>query len=170
VVNDVRRVLDQAWTLIKQDGGRNALAVLEAITEAYMAEWENLDDSDGEASAFFSDLSAAWVEALLSADLTRQERKSWADRLTSWQEELDDYGVDEAFDMAATAALDGWDYPPLRRVLQGTITEQGAWDEEPPYYADELAEARLHVLERRGRFQQYLLCWLLGLSVRKIGS
>jgi hypothetical protein len=31
VVNDVRRVLDQAWTLIKQDGGRNALAVLDVL-------------------------------------------------------------------------------------------------------------------------------------------
>jgi len=73
-----------------------------------MSEWENLDDSDGEASGFFRDLGAAW------------------------QAELDDYGVDEAFDAPQTAALDGWDYPPLKRVLQGTITEQGAWDGEPP--------------------------------------
>jgi len=156
VVNDVRRVLDQAWTLIKQDDGRNALVVLEAVTEEYLGEWENLDDSDGEASAFFSDLGAAWAEALLSADLTPKERRTWADRLTSWQGELDDYGVDEVFDMAATAARDGWDSPQLQRVLQGIITEEGAWDGEPPYYADELAEARLHILERRGRFQEYL--------------
>src|SRR6266700_6725305 len=72
-------------------------------------------------------LGAAWTEAILRADLTREEREQWADQLAAWHEELDDYGVDEAFDAPQTAALDGWDYPPLQRVLQGRITEQGAW-------------------------------------------
>src|SRR6266700_1546602 len=156
VVNDIGQVVEQAWALIKADDGQQALTILEAITEEYMSEWENLDDSDGEASGFFSDLGTAWTEAILSADLTREEREQWADQFAAWQAELDDYGVDEAFDAPQTAALDGWDYPPLQRVLQGTITEQGAWDGEPPYYADDLTEARLHILERRGRFQEYL--------------
>src|SRR6266700_5178207 len=156
VVNEIGQVVEQAWTLIKADDGRQALAVLEAITEEYLGEWENLDDSDGEASGFFSDLGTAWTEAVLSADLTREEREGWADQFAAWQEELDDYGVDEAFDAAETAALDGWDYPPLQRVLQGIITEQGAWEGEAPDYADDVTEARLHILERRGRFQEYL--------------
>ena len=156
VVNEIGQLVEQAWALIKADDGRQALTVLEAITEEYMSEWENLDDSDGEASGFFSDLGIAWTEAILSADLTREEREQWADQFAAWQEELDDYGVDEAFDAPQTAALDGWDYPPLQRVLQGIITEQGAWEGEAPYYADELTEARLNILERRGRFQEYL--------------
>src|SRR5712692_4529845 len=80
VVNGVREILDQAWTLIKADDGRNALILLEAITEEYLADWENLDDSDGEASDFFSDLGPAWTEALLSADISDKERKSWVAR------------------------------------------------------------------------------------------
>src|SRR6266487_143553 len=156
VVESIQHIVDQAWTLIKADHGHDALIVLEAVTEEYLSEWENLDDSDGEASDFFSDLGQAWAEALLSVDFSRQERKSWAKRLTNWQEGLDDYGVDEAFAVAAAAALDGWDSPPLNRVLAGTITDQGAWKGEPPLYADELTEARLHILERRERFQEYL--------------
>ena len=50
--------------------GHNALAILEAITEAYVADWVELDDSDGEAGAFFADLGAVWTEAILTADLT----------------------------------------------------------------------------------------------------
>src|SRR5579864_6591643 len=156
VVNEIGQLVEQAWVLIKADDGRQALTILEAITEEYMSEWENLDDSDGEASGFFSDLGTAWTEAILSADLTSEERELWADQLAAWQVELDDYGVDEAFDAPQTAALDGWDYPPLQRVLQGTITEQGAWEGEAPYHADDLTGARLHILERRGRFQEYL--------------
>jgi uncharacterized Zn finger protein len=156
IVGEVEQLLEQAWDRIKADDGANALVLLEAITEEYMAEWESLDDSDGEASGFFDDLGKAWTEALLSLDLTKKERKSWADRLTSWQEKVEEYGVDEAFDVAATAVLDGWDYPPLQRVLQGSVTEQGAWEGEPPYYADDITDARLHILERRGRLQEYL--------------
>src|ERR1700680_2822523 len=156
VVGEIGQLVDQAWASIKADDGRQALKVLEAITEEYLGEWENLDDSDGEASGFFSDLGPAWTEAILSADLSREEREKWADRLATWQEELDKYGVDEAFDAPQTAALDGWDYPPLQRVLQGAITEQGAWEGEPPDYADDLTEARLNILERRGRWQEFL--------------
>jgi uncharacterized Zn finger protein len=155
VVDEIGQILDKAWTLIEADDGRNALDLLQAITEAYLSEWENLDDSDAEASDFFKELGPAWVEALLSTDLTDKERKTWADRLTGWQGEVDDYGVDDAFDAAATAALDGWDYPPLQRVLQG-ITEQGAWEDETPEYANDITQARLNILERRGRFQEYL--------------
>src|SRR5438067_1519293 len=61
VVNEIGQLVDQAWVLIKADEGRQALAVLEAITEAYLSEWENLDDSDGEASGFFNDLGTAWT-------------------------------------------------------------------------------------------------------------
>src|SRR5260370_38432469 len=105
-----------------------------------MGEWEDLEDWDGEVSGFFSERGTAWTEAILSADLTREERAQWADQFAAWQAELDDYGVDEAFDTSQTAAFDGWDYPPLKRVFQGTINEQGARDGERPIYADDLTD------------------------------
>jgi uncharacterized Zn finger protein len=156
VVGEVRQVLDQAQDFVEAGDGRNALAILDAITEEYLADWLNLDDSDGDASAFFEDLGPVWTEALLTADLTAEERRAWASKLTLWQGELDDYGIEEAFDAALGAAEQGWDYPPLRRVLQGEITDSGAWYEEAPWYADDLAGARLNVLERQGRYQEYL--------------
>jgi len=44
----------------------------------------------------------------------------------------------------------------LQRVLQGEITEEEAWEGEAPEYADDLVVARLKVLERQGRDQEYL--------------
>ncbi len=62
VVDGVRKILDLAQErLAAGDGG--ALTVLEAVTEAYLTEWEGLDDSAGEASAFFEDLANSWLEA-----------------------------------------------------------------------------------------------------------
>lgn len=155
-VGKVQQLLDQVWTLTRADLGSNTLPALEAITATYLQEWEALDDSSGEGGRFFFELGAAWTEAVLTVELTRQERLEWADRLKTWQKQLINYGVDDAFECAETAARQGWDYPPLQRVLQGKITRQGAWHGEPPPYADDLAGTRLTILERRGRTQEYL--------------
>jgi uncharacterized Zn finger protein len=102
-------------------------------------------------------MGALLTEALLSTDLTRAKRQRWSGKIEGWQAELSDYGVEEAFDTALAAAELGWDYGPLQKVLQeGHITEQGVWEGEAPWYADELAVARLNVLERQGRTTEYL--------------
>jgi hypothetical protein len=72
-----------------------------------------LDDSDGYAGGFFADLGEVWIEAGLAADdLTPEERQRWVQTLTRWQAEIGDYGIDDAFDVAQAAILQGWDYQP----------------------------------------------------------
>ncbi len=157
VVDQVRQVLAQAWDFIEAGDGENAIRILEAITEEYMEDWMALDDSDGEVGSFFIELGEAWTEALLTADLPPDECQTWAGRLTRWQDEIDDYGIEDAFSAAQAAALQGWDYPPLRRVLEGgEITPLGDWEGEASWYADDLAQARLNVLARQKRYQEYL--------------
>jgi len=157
VVNQVRQLLHQAQGFIEAGDGRNALLILEAITDEYVEGWICLDDSDGFAGEFFGELGKTWTEASLAAgDLSPEERERWAQKLTRWQAEVGEYGIDDAFDAAQAAILQGWDYPPLQRTLQGEITRLGAWESEAPWYADELAVARLRVLERQERYQEYL--------------
>jgi len=157
VVGQVRQLLWQVHDFIEAGDGRNALLLLEAITDEYVEGWLYLDDSDGYAGGFFEELGGAWTEAgLVADDLSPEERERWAQMLTRWQAEVGNYGVDDAFDAAQAAILQGWDYPPLKRVLQGQITRLGAWEVEAPWYADDLAAARLRVLERQERYQEYL--------------
>ncbi len=91
------------------------------------------------------------VRRLLEQGWTK-ERKVWARKLETWQQEIDAYGVDDVFAAAHDAALQSWDDPQLQHVLQGTDSENDSWDGEEP----ELTVARLHILERRGRLQEYL--------------
>ena len=156
VVDEVRQMLGQVQEFSDAGDGRNALVILEAITDEYVAGWFYLDGSDGTTGEFFEELGEAWLEAALVADLSAAEREQWAQKLTRWQGEIGDYGIDDVFDAAQAALLQGWDYPPLQRVLQGEITEQGAWKGGAPWHADKLALARLRVLEREERFQEYL--------------
>jgi uncharacterized Zn finger protein len=156
VVSGVRELLARAVGLVERGDGNNALLVLEAITDEYVEGWLNLDDSDGYASGFFAELGSVWLDAALAADLSLAQRQQWADRLTGWLETVAGYGVDDVFDAAQAAFLHGWDYDPLRRVLEGAEIGLGSWEEPPPWYTKELTAARLKALERQGRYQAYL--------------
>ena len=158
-VDEARRILDGVWDSIRSGNGRDALAVLEAITEEYMEswemlEWEMLGDYGGELVDFFGELGAAWTEALLSVDdLTPREREDYSAKLDVWWGELGDYDAGDTFGAAFRAVEQGWSYPPLVRVLEGEIPDDEFFEE---LFDDFLTIARLNVLERRGRSEEYL--------------
>jgi uncharacterized Zn finger protein len=157
VIDQVRQLLGQVQDFIEAGDGRDAFLLLEAITDEYVENWIYLDDSDGFAWEFFGELGEAWTEAGLTAyDLTAEERERWAQTLTRWQADLDDYGIDEVFDAAQAAILQGWDDPSLQRAMQGEVARVGGGGNEVRWYADELTAARLRVLERQERYQAYL--------------
>jgi len=155
VVAEVREVLERAQEFLEAGDGHNALLVVDAVTEEYMNGWVYLDGSNGETGDFFSDLAPVWTEALLAADLTPEQRHTWAEKLAHWQEELDDYGLEGTFDAALAAAEQGWDYPPLQRVLRGEGEGELTGGREAAH-EDELVEARLRILDRQERHEEYL--------------
>jgi uncharacterized Zn finger protein len=155
-VSAVSGVITQAEQLIVDGDGHGALAVLEILTAELLAAWEGLDDSDGESPELFEELGCLLTEALLTDELTAKERQAWPPKIKAWQRTLSRYGIDNYFEPAGWAAEHGWDDAQLQRVLQGEITRLGAWEGEAPFWADELAEAQLNVLDRQGRHQEYL--------------
>ena len=157
-LDEARRVLDGAWSLIRSDDARNALPVLEAIIEEYMegwemSDWEVMGDYGGELLDFFEEVGAALTEALLSVDLTPREKEDWSAKLDVWWGELGDYGAGDTFGAAFLAIEQGWSYPPLVGVLEGEIPDDEFFEE---LLDDPLTTARLNVLERRGRHEEYL--------------
>ena len=156
VIAGLVEMLEDVSGALYQGDGQNSLVILEALTQEYVSGWYDLDDSDGELSGFFEDLSLAWAEALLTVPLSRDQRQAWVDKLTAWAGEVDQYGLEDVFEIPQTAALQGWDNPHLRRVLNGEVGPQVVQEVEYSYYLDELARVRLKVLERQDRTQEYL--------------
>lgn len=153
-LDESRRVLDGAWDRIRADDGRSALPILEALTEEYLESWEMLGDYGGELIDFLAEVGAAWTEALLGVDdLTPRERETYGAKLDVWLGELGEYEAGEHFEAALRAVEQGWSYPPLVRVLEGGIPEDVFFEE---ILDDPLTIARLNVLERRGRHEEYL--------------
>lgn len=152
----IRSLVEKAQGFTEQKDGNNALIILSAIIDAYVKDWMNLDGSDGDSGDFFRELDGALAEAALSAQLSVSERKNWETQLKSWQDEVDDYGIDDAFGMSQTAFEHHWDYAPLLKVLAGKINAKGAWQSNTLDDANELTFIRLKILERQQRFQEYL--------------
>jgi uncharacterized Zn finger protein len=155
-VGEIRDVVDKAIPFIEAGDGRNALLILEPVTEVFVNHWFEVDHDGDDSAMLFADLGTLFAEAILSSDLSVEERQALAEKLSTWQGEIENYGLDEGFGPAIGAAEHGWEYPPLQKVLQGHITNKGAWEDEAPWYADDLAVARLNVLERQGRTTEYL--------------
>jgi uncharacterized Zn finger protein len=156
VVSGLYEVLEPITALLEAGDGRNAMVLLEAVTDEFAGSLDELYDDEGEFSTLIESLDEWWAEALLSADLTAEERNAYLKKLRKWQKRIAASDYDGGLETAEAAAEMGWDYPPLVRVLAGEITDRGAWDGEAAGCADELAVARLNVLERQGRFQEYL--------------
>ena len=157
IVGEVGSVLAKARKFIQADDARSALVVLEAITDELKEAWETLDDSDGDVASFFGELGEVWIEAILGADLEPGERAAWRDKLDQWQADVGEYGVDDCFTAALAAAEQGWDYPPLVRILRG---EPGAPTVASPadeaLFDPDLIAVRLDVLERQDRNEEFL--------------
>src|SRR5512139_2785746 len=118
-------------------------------------------------------------------DLSGVEREKLADRLKKADRQLSNYGVDSALDVAMEALEYGWETPPPR---WRPVVDAGDWDEEDEddyddyddddgmdLYEDagtiywsgpppgDLIEAKLNVLQRQNRLDEYLaLCETAG--------
>ena len=147
--------LDKIEPVLAGGDVQTAVTLITAIIETYIEglsgldEWvyEYNEDVWGEADLL---LGAALAEVLLSLDMKPKQQKEWLAQIADWEEELGDLGI------AETAVKHNWTYPPLVAAMQGNITDKGAWEEEPPYFSDELSLARLRILARQGRTQEYI--------------
>ncbi|AEN73299.1 zinc finger SWIM domain-containing protein [Rhodothermus marinus SG0.5JP17-172] len=152
-------LLEQVQAQLAEGKPREALAALETLTTAWQeacrethVEWL-IQTGLLEDEPWLQKLGMLWAEALLSLELSAEEREHWIRRLARWVRSLPD---GEALEIAVTAVRQGWDDPALVAAMQGHITEQGVWEGEPPDFADDLAIIRLRILERQGRVQEFL--------------
>ncbi|MBD6615996.1 SWIM zinc finger domain-containing protein [Komarekiella sp. 'clone 1'] len=143
-------VVETAVDFSERGEGNNAIAILEAITSTCVENWDDVAEYGADNDEIARELNDAWCEAILTAELSLEEKVDVQVNLEAWQ---DEWNAD--FAMSLEALRQDWDYPPLVKILQGT-TDIGVWEGEIPDYADDLALIRLKILERQERYQEYL--------------
>ena len=151
ISHELIELIAKAEKFTEEGDARNALVILEGITEGCADRWHEVEEYRDDSYEIVSLLDQAWAEAILSIELTTEERIDIQVNLESWQD-----GFSSEFNISSEALRQGWDYPPLQRVLEGKISEFRILQEAAPAYTDELAEIRLRILERQERYQEYL--------------
>lgn len=151
IESDILDLIAEAQEFSQNDDANNALAILQSITETCIENWDDVADYGIDGDEIVMALDEAWTEAILCAEFTEKKQIELQENLINWQEEWD-----ANFGMSLEALRQGWDYPPLQLVLQGNISERGAWEGEAPDYADDLALIRLQILDRQKRHKEYL--------------
>ncbi|MCP4415112.1 MAG: SWIM zinc finger domain-containing protein [Chloroflexi bacterium] len=147
--------LEKVTALLDAGDVDTAVSLITAIINSFIDGLTDLDDYIYEYNEdVFSEatvtMGALLAEVLLSLDMQPDEQVNWLDKMADWEDGLGD------MDVAKTAVEQGWTYPPLVAAMGGNITEKGAWEGDAPYFADELALARLRILARQNRQQEYI--------------
>ncbi|WP_420628571.1 hypothetical protein [Candidatus Leptofilum sp.] len=143
--------LEQTLALLAAGGLDEARVLITAVMDAFCNNLDLIEEFYEYTEGIYegdADLSKALTEVILSHELTDKTRQDWRRKAHDWKKVLGE------LKMVETAVTQGWDYAPLVSVLQGNITNKGAWEDESPWFADELANIRLNVLERQGRIQE----------------
>ena len=150
MVDQLDHVRDTAYDFLEANDAQGALIILTTLLTEVSGSFDQFDDSDGELGGFFSELALPLVEAILSADLSKTERHNLLIELEPVVEELSAYGIDDLDVILAALNLD---------------SSEDVLDEQEDYDYDEsiLTEAKLNILERQNRVEEYLkLCLEVG--------
>lgn len=182
LANQLREVQESAVKFLDAGDAESALEILLVLLEEGSRGIEFVDDSNGELGDFVGDLGTPLAEAILSMELSQVERDRLVRRLEKLIEYAGDYGMEGNLHIAVQAAKYGWeDIPKEIKSVRRPIPkfdddepddwdEDEDWDEEDEFELrewgfpamprfEDLTEAKLNVLDRQGRTEEYLaLC------------
>ncbi len=150
MVSELRQVLDSAVVFLCAGDAEAALTILKVLLIEVGSRFAEFDDSNGELASFFYEIEQPLVEAILSANLSEAKRRALIKKFDQVIRELSDYGIDD-LDVIVAALYWGWDEHPL--------------DDFEDFFcgADVLNQAKLNILDRQNRVEEYLgLCLKLG--------
>jgi uncharacterized Zn finger protein len=179
VVEQLDEVLESAGQFLTAGDPEGALIILRVLLEEAADHYEQFEYDEGELAGFVDSLAMPLAEAVLSLDLTAETRQQITAWVTDALDELSDYDID--LDVALAALEQGWHLPSSEieaRPQKGKMNlatpyegedeeedEEELWDEEEDEEEEsdydeiterELNEARLNVLERQNRVDEFL--------------
>ncbi|HEY6487459.1 MAG TPA: hypothetical protein VIX83_13840 [Candidatus Cybelea sp.] len=149
---NLARLLDRALFALDRERIGDATADLEKVTSFAAPQFEDSDDSDGDFGEFIRSLGRVWIDAALMFDGAAARRRALAKRVAAFRDHFDDYGVGDELRVAALV------------LEEESEARANALLASQPELLDELRQAHLRVLARRGQAKDYLT------FARKIGA
>ncbi|MCI0391344.1 MAG: SWIM zinc finger family protein [Acidobacteria bacterium] len=166
LTDELRDVEKTAMEFLDAGDAETAFRVLMTLLEESHDGFEYIDDSNGELGGYLDGLGKTLAEVVLSLDLDEDQSEDILSDIDEIHSKLSNYGVD-GLEVAIAAAQYGWGELP--REAQEQRVEEDDEDKwrRPKSLSQILTNAKLNVLERQGRTDEYLaLCLKSGEHLR----
>ena len=141
---EVREMLDYATALVRDHEYQQAIGYLTGMTDEYLKGWEEVDDESGDSITVVDQMVDIWLEAILNADLTAEQKGGLATYSAEWDALAAQYDVHTmaAWEVALKHGVD-----PERLRLAG--------EDMDPAIGTLVSDAWLRCLKRRGDVDAY---------------
>jgi uncharacterized Zn finger protein len=155
-----------AMEFLDAGDAETAFRILMTLLEESYDGFEYIDDSNGELGGFLDGVGKTLAEVVLSLDPDEDQREDILSDIDEIHDKLSSYGVD-GLEVAIAAAQYGWDeLPPEAQGRRVEEEDEDRWYRPKPI-SQILTDAKLNVLERQGRTDEYLeLCLKSGEHLR----
>lgn len=149
-------VEQKAMEFLAAGDAEAALQILLALVQEGSEGFETVDDSNGYLGDYLDGLGEALAEVILSLDWDEEQREDLVSDLDEINDKLSNYGVD-GLELAIVAAQRGWDVDEDSGEDDSKTVVTAGWGGNS--FSVMLTRAKLNVLERQGRTEDYLaLC------------
>ncbi|MEW5873219.1 MAG: hypothetical protein AB1894_28425 [Chloroflexota bacterium] len=149
-ISDLEAIQKNAEQFLAAGDADGALIILQVLLEETLNDYDGEMDYDGDVASFIQGLGMPMTEAILSVEMGGSSHKALQDLIEDILDDLDE--VIEASDLEVVLiALEyGWKQLPVKE------TEWEEYEEETWMLFDDLQQARLNVLERQNRTDEFL--------------
>ncbi len=152
VLDGLREIIAKAQEFLEVNDGHNAIAVLQALTEEYIEEWDDGEFCEAYDDGFFIiELDEAWVEVLLATSLDKDAAAQLTQNMLFWQKSADHNDCDAAFKNALFILTD-WKSPEMKKIFNGQYTQPR---ENPTYRTKSFARQMLTQLKKEKLLNKY---------------
>ncbi|HJZ10974.1 MAG TPA: hypothetical protein VJ521_02410, partial [Acidobacteriota bacterium] len=149
-ISELEDLLRTAAKFLEAGDAEGALIILRVLLEETLEDYDGEMDYNGDVASFIQSLGMPAAEAVLSLEMDKKSRKALQDSIQEILDDLDETIEESELEVIYAALEYGWDELPDKE------SQWEEYDEEDWMLFDDLQRARLNVLKRQGREDEYL--------------
>jgi uncharacterized Zn finger protein len=149
-LDDLEEMLQTASQFLDAGDAEGALIILRVLLEEIIDDYDSDMDYDGELASFIQSLGIPLAEAILSVEMDPKSHKAFQGSMEEILDNLDEMMEESELEVILAALEYGWG------ELPDEETQWEEYEEETWMLFDSLQQARLNVLERQGRDDEFL--------------
>ena len=149
-IGDLENVLETGKKFLEAGDPEGALIILRVLLEETLEDYDGEMDYNGDVAGFIQDLGMPMAEAILSLEMDKKSHEALQESIEGMLDDLGDTFEESELEVIHAALEYGWDELPDPEL------EWEEHDEEDWMLFDELQQARLNVLKRQGREDEFL--------------